>query len=90
MTIPLGPDAKAAFLHIDTQLEVAPEYAADIEKLRPRILDVFNTFLRAVDEKDIEEPGSTIRLRAQLLRRAKAVTAPFEPRDLLITAFVLK
>lgn len=24
MTIPLGPDAKAAFLHIDTQLEVAP------------------------------------------------------------------
>ncbi len=90
MVIPLGPNANAKFLVIDTQIETRREDAAALEALRPRILDVFNTFLRAVEESDIEAPSATIRLRAQLLRRASAVAAPIQPRDLLITSFVLK
>lgn len=90
MVVPLGPNAKAKFLVIDTQIEARREDAAALAALRPRILDVFNTFLRAVEESDIEAPSATIRLRAQLLRRVSAVAAPIQPRDLLITSFVLK
>lgn len=90
MVIPLGPNARAKFLVIDMEIETRAEDAAALEALRPRLLDVFNTFLRAVEEADIEAPSATIRLRAQLLRRARAVAAPVEPRDLLITSFVLK
>ncbi|QIE57943.1 flagellar basal body-associated FliL family protein [Pikeienuella piscinae] len=90
MVIPLGPDATAKFLVIETSVETRPEDAAALAALRPRILDVFNTFLRAVEEADIEAPSASIRLRAQLLRRVRAVAAPIEARDLLITSFVLK
>ncbi|MEX2521096.1 MAG: flagellar basal body-associated FliL family protein [Paracoccaceae bacterium] len=90
VVIPLGPNATARFLVIELQIEARPEDAAVFETLRPRILDVVNTFLRVVEESDIESPSATIRLRAQLLRRIRAVSAPVEPRDLLITSFVLK
>lgn len=90
MVIPLGPEATARFLVIEIEIEVRPEDAPALEVLKPRLLDVFNTFLRALDERDIEAPSAAIRLRAQLLRRARAVSAPVEPADLLITAFVLK
>lgn len=90
MVIPLGPDATAKFLVIETSVETRPEDAAALEALRPRILDVFNTFLRAVEEADIEAPSASIRLRAQLLRRVRTVAAPIEARDLLITTFILK
>ncbi len=90
MIVPLGPDATAEFLVIEIELEIRPEDAPALEALKPRVLDVFNTFLRALDERDIEAPSAAIRLRAQLLRRARAVTAPVEPADLLITSFVLK
>ncbi|MFV0474825.1 MAG: flagellar basal body-associated protein FliL [Pikeienuella sp.] len=90
LVVPLGPAADAQYLVIDTEIETTPADAPAIEALRPRILDVFNTFLRAVDESDIEAPSATIRLRAQLLRRVRAVAAPAEARDLLITSFILK
>lgn len=90
MVIPLGPNAKAKFLVIEMQIETRPEDAPAFEALKPRILDVLNTYLRAVEEADVEAPGATLRLRAQMLRRVRAVSAPAEPRDLLITAFVLK
>ena len=90
MVIPLGPNARAKFLVIEMEIETRPEDAAAFEALKPRILDVVNTYLRAIEEADIEAPGATLRLRAQLLRRVRAVSAPAEPRDLLITAFVLK
>lgn len=90
MVVPLGPEANARFLMITTEIETRPEAAAAIEALRPRIKDVFNTFLRAVDIADLEAPSATMRLRAQLLRRVRAVAAPAEARDLLITSFVLK
>ena len=90
MIISLGARAQSSHLLLEAELEVAPEYLADVELLRPRVLDVFNTYLRAVEERDLEDPGSMPRIRAQLLRRVKIVTGPDMVRDLLITRFVLK
>lgn len=90
MIISLGPNARSKHLLIEAELELAPDHLSEVELLRPRVLDVFNTFLRAVEERDLEDPGSMPRLRAQLLRRVQIVTGPDRIRDLLITRFILR
>jgi flagellar FliL protein len=55
----------------------------------PRIQDVLNTYLRAVDVEDLEEPAALLRLRAQMLRRVQVVVGDGPVRDLLVTEFVL-
>ncbi len=55
----------------------------------PRVLDVLNTYLRAVEVRDLEEPSSLARLRAQMLRRIQVVTGEGRVRDLLISELVL-
>jgi flagellar FliL protein len=89
ITISLAPGASARLLRFTGQLEVTPESAAEVEALLPRVLDVLNTYLRAVDVRDLEEPASLVRLRAQMLRRVQVVTGEGQVRDLLITEFVL-
>ena len=90
LIISLSPRARSKHLLIEAELEVSPEYMADLELLRPRVLDVFNTYLRAVEERDLEDPSAMPRIRAQMLRRVQIVTGPDMVRDLLITRFVLR
>ena len=55
----------------------------------PRVLDTLNTYLRAVDVADLENPAALAKLRAQMLRRVQVVTGEGRVRDLLVTEFVL-
>jgi flagellar FliL protein len=87
--ISLNPGGTARHLRFSGQLEVAPEDAATVAALMPRVLDVLNTYLRAVQARDIEDPAALARLRAQMLRRIQVVTGDGQVRDLLITEFVL-
>ena len=87
--ISLAPGATARHLRFSGQLEVAPEHAAEVSGLMPRVLDVLNTYLRAVDVRDLEEPAALARLRAQMLRRIQVVTGEGRVRDLLVSEFVL-
>jgi len=88
--VPLGPDAKAEFLLMTSEIEVAPEDVSTFEALLPRIQDLFNTYLRAVEARDLEQPNATMRLRDQLLRRLRVIAEPASPRDLLFTSFILR
>src|SRR5262245_26172938 len=56
--ISLGAEARAKLLRFAGQLEVAPEHAAEVAALMPRVLDVLNTYLRAVEVRDLEEPSA--------------------------------
>lgn len=76
-------------LRFNAQLEVEPSKKEDVENLMPRILDVLNGYLRAVDIRDLQDPTALVRLRVQMLRRVKLVTGTGHVRDLLITEFVL-
>ena len=58
--ISLPPGASAKLLRFAGQLEVAPEHAAEVAGLMPRVLDVLNTYLRAVD---VARSGAAIRAR---------------------------
>lgn len=89
MVISLGPDSGSKHLRFTAQLEVVDSAAADVATLAPRILDVINTYLRAIDTASIEDPHAMARLRAQMLRRIQVVTGDGRVRDLLITEFVL-
>ena len=87
--ISLAPGSSARHLRFAGQLEVTPEHVAEVAGLMPRVLDVLNTYLRAVEVRDLEAPASLARLRAQMLRRIQVVTGEGRVRDLLISEFVL-
>ncbi|MBL4807488.1 MAG: flagellar basal body-associated FliL family protein [Rhodobacteraceae bacterium] len=89
MVISLGDAAHSRYLRFSAQLDVEPAYAAEVNLVMPRILDVLNTYLRAVSEEELAKPSSFDRLRAQMLRRVQVVTGPGRVKDLLITEFIL-
>lgn len=89
LTVTLGPDARARHLRVALQLEVAPGAERAVAEIAPRVNDVLNTFLRAVDERDFELPRAMARLRAQMLRRVQLVAPPGTVHDLLIQEFIL-
>lgn len=85
----LGPVGALHHLRFSAQLEVAAEHRAAVEQVMPRILDVLNTYLRALEPGDVEAQGALIRLRAQMLRRIQMVAGEDRVRNLLVTEFVL-
>lgn len=87
--VSLGPGTDARHLRFQAQLEVNKAYEADVIMLLPRVVDVLNSYLRAVEPSELEESGALNRLRAQMLRRAQIVTGDGRLRDLLIMEFVL-
>lgn len=89
LLISLGPAANARHLRFKAQIETPSKYASEVEALMPRIIDVLNSYLRAVEETDLEKPSALVRLRAQMLRRVQIVCGPSRVNDLLIMEFVL-
>ena len=87
--ISLLPGQASEHLRFTAQVEVVDSAAADVAMLAPRILDVMNTYLRAIDTASLSDPQAMPRLRAQMLRRIQIVTGEGRVRDLLITEFVL-
>ena len=55
----------------------------------PRVVDVLNSYLRALEIKDLTDPMALPKLRAQMLRRINIATGQGRVRDLLIMEFVL-
>lgn len=88
ITISLGPQSRARHLRFVSQLEVAKPHTAEVRLLLPRISDVLNSYLRAVELVHLEDPSALMRLKAQMLRRIQIVTGPDLVRDLLISEFV--
>jgi flagellar FliL protein len=88
--ITLGRGAELRQLQLTAQLEVAPERLAEVQALTPRVRDVLNTYLRAVDGAVIEDPAAMLRMRAQMLRRVQVVTGEGIVRDLLVSEFILR
>lgn len=89
VVVTLAPGGRDRHLRMTAQLEVARPHAAEVTLLLPRILDVLNGYLRAVEVAQIEDRAALVRIRAQLLRRIQMVTGEGRVRDLLITEFVL-
>jgi flagellar FliL protein len=89
VTITLGEVSANSHLRFAAQLEVNLAYQSDVVMLTPRILDVINGYLRAVEVQELGDPNALVRLRSQMLRRIQIVTGEGRVRDLLVTEFVL-
>lgn len=89
LVINLPESARAKHLLFTAQLEVEPAYTQEVTDLMPRIVDVLNGYLRAVQLSELEDPTALIRLRAQMLRRVQVVVGEGRVKDILIMEFVL-
>jgi flagellar FliL protein len=89
LIISLSDQSRSEHLKVTLAVEVGPGREAEIEAVQPRVIDILNGFLRAVDEREFELPRSMERLRAQMLRRVRLVTPEGAVRDLLIQEFLL-
>lgn len=89
LTISMPKSSQYKHLRFRGELEVPREYQDEVGSVLPRIVDVLNTYLRALEVSDIEETASLARLRAQMLRRIQIVAGPGRINDLLIMEFVL-
>ena len=89
LVVSLGDGATGAHLRFSAQLEVGAAYEDEVTKVMPRVVDVLNSYLRALEMRDLSDNAALMRIRAQMLRRIQIVTGGERVRDLLIMEFVL-
>lgn len=89
MIISVDARPERKMLRFRAQLEVPKDYQEDVTKLLPRVVDVLNGYLRALEVADLEDQAALTRLRAQMLRRVQVVTGEGRVNDFLIMEFVL-
>ena len=89
MLVPMGNLLSNQHLRFRAELEVNPAYVHEVEVLLPRIVDVLNGYLRALDRDDLERSAALILLRANMLRRVQTVVGDGRVKDLLIMEFVV-
>lgn len=89
LVISLGSQSPGRYLHFSAQIEVGKAFEPEVVLILPRIVDVLNGYLRAVEAHDLEDPTALVRLRAQMLRRVQMVAGEGRVRDLLVTGFVI-
>ena len=83
MTAPHDPTGPAI-----PGLQFACEIRAEVEAMSPRIVDIFNSFLRAVQPSDFEDPVILEKLRSHLLHRARLVTGESAVKSVRSMEFV--
>jgi flagellar FliL protein len=89
LVVSLSNGGSSTFLRFRGNLEVAAGQQEAVTSLMPRVMDVLNGYLRALEVTEIEDPSALIRLRAQMLRRVQLVVGNGMVHDLLVTEFVL-
>lgn len=89
LVISLGPGSANAHLRFRAQLEVVAAHKHEVERLMPRVVDVLNSYLRALEIDDMHGNAALVRLRAQMLRRVQTVIGHDRVNDLLIMEFVM-
>jgi flagellar FliL protein len=89
ITIAIQRGQTLQHLRFRAEIEVEKQYQEDVAGITPRIADVMNSYLRAIDPEELSDPLALVKLRAQMLRRIQVVTGRGRVRDLLILDFVL-
>ena len=84
------PDARPRLLHLLVKLEVAEGQAKAVERLLPRVMDAFNTFLTGIAPEAFERRGILEIMREELKTRVQLALKTDAPIDVLIMEFALK
>jgi flagellar FliL protein len=89
IVVSLGSTGRNRHLSFRAQLEVPAEATAEVTGVMPRIVDILNSYLRAVDVREFDSPHGLVRMRAQMLRRVQIIVGETKVNDLLVMEFVL-
>ncbi|KPP83570.1 MAG: flagellar FliL protein [Rhodobacteraceae bacterium HLUCCO07] len=89
IVVQLRTDGENRHLRFRAQLEVPSEFQGDVTRFLPRVADVINGYLRALDYTDIADSAALVRIRGQILRRIKTVIGEGKVNDLLIMEFAV-
>ena len=82
---------KSRFLKIRVSLELERQTAIKkIEKIMPRVVDSFQTYLRELRLSDLKGSAGLYRLREELLIRASAAVAPVKINDVLFKEILIQ
>lgn len=87
--VTLGRGDELEQLRFEGYLEVTPGTEENVTQLMPRVMDVLNGYLRAVEIGDLSDPSALMTLRSQMLRRIQVVVGEGRVNDLLISKFLL-
>lgn len=80
-----------SYLKLSVSLELDdPLIVPDVEKVKPRIIDRFQVYLRELRAEDISGSAGVYRLKEELLARINAAIAPHEVKDVLFREMLIQ
>jgi flagellar FliL protein len=82
---------RASFIKLKSRLELSnPADAAIIQQSMPRLLDLFQTYLREMRPEELRGSAGTHRLREELLTRANLAASPAKIVDVLFVEMLIQ
>jgi flagellar protein FliL len=85
-----GPDGES-YVKLKAALKLpGPEAAARLNAEMPAVVDMFQSYLRAMHPDDLRGAEGTYRLREALLARANVVAAPTPVLDVLFSELIVQ
>jgi flagellar FliL protein len=82
---------RPVFLKLTAKLELArPEDQAAVATDMPRLLDIFQTYLRETRPEELQGAAGTWRLRQELIARANIALTPARVIDVLFTEMIVQ
>ena len=87
----LNARRRTSFVKLHARLELAhAEDAPAIQTAMPRLLDLFQTYLREMHPEELRGSAGTWRLREELIARANIAAAPARVVDVLFTEMLIQ
>lgn len=91
MVVNLNSDTENRYLKLSIQLELANEAdMAAVEKVMPRVVDQFQTYLRELRVQDLRGSKGIYRLQMELLNRVNQAAAPIQVKDVLFQEILIQ
>lgn len=88
LNVPAGQDS---YVKLQATLELANSASAKIATAdMPRVVDVFQTYLRAMRPSELRGASGTYRLREALINRVQTATAPAIVKDILFQELIVQ
>ncbi len=86
-----GSTRRSSFVKLAVRIEL--EKAGDVQafnEVEPRVIDLFQTYLRDMRPEELRGSEGTYRLREELIARANLVAAPVRVVDVLFTELLVQ
>ncbi len=86
-----APGRRASFVKLKARLELAKaEDQAAFTAAQPRVVDLFQTYLREMRPEELRGSAGTYRLREELIARANLAVAPAQVVDVLFSELLVQ